>query len=178
MTMPASTVDGSRERVTVGRVAGVFGTRGWLRVVSYTRPPDNLLQYTPWWLHTAAGWQAWQVVAARRHHGGLIVHLAGIDDRAQAAALIRCDIAIERAQLLPAAPGEYYWVDLVGLTVRNRAGLDLGRVRGLFETAAHDVLRVVDSDGRERLIPFVQGVYVDTVNLVARELWVDWHPDD
>ena len=51
-------------------------------------------------------------------------------------------------------------------------------MRGLLETAAHDVLRVVDSDGRERLDPLRAGVYVDTVNLAARELRVDWHPDD
>lgn len=178
MTMPASPVDDAQERVTVGRIAGVFGTRGWLRVISYTRPPDNLLQYTPWWLHTDVGWQTWRVAAARRHHGGLIVNLAGVDDREHAATLLRCDIAVARAQLPPPAPGEYYWVDLVGLTVRNRSGIDLGRVRGLFETAAHDVLRVVDADGRERLIPFVQGVHVDAVDLAGREVRVDWHPDD
>jgi 16S rRNA processing protein RimM len=164
--------------VVVGRVSGVFGTRGWVRVHSYTRPPENVLDYSPWSIRVDGGWQAFEVTAARHHHKGLIVALRDVADRDRAAALVHADIAVARTQFGDAGPAAYYWVDLIGLAVSNLAGLALGTVRGLYETAAHDVLRVVDDDGRERLIPFVRDVYVMTVDLDAGTLVVDWHADD
>ncbi|MEQ8495073.1 MAG: ribosome maturation factor RimM, partial [Gammaproteobacteria bacterium] len=100
--------------------------------------------------------------------------------RDAAGALVRADIGIRRQQLPPAAPDEYYWVDLIGLTVVNREGARLGEVRGLLETGAHDVLRVVDTSaaGLERLIPFVREVYVLDIDLAGRIMRVDWHVDD
>lgn len=167
-----------QEPVTVGRVSGVFGTRGWLRVESYTRPLDQLADYQPWLLRLDTGWTAYRILEARQHHGGLIVSLDGIATRDSAALLVRRDIAVDRALFPEPAPGEFYWVDLVGLEVRNVAGIVLGRVRGMLETAAHDVVRVIDADGRERLIPFVRGIFIVEVDLAAGHLLVDWHPDD
>jgi 16S rRNA processing protein RimM len=166
------------EPVTVGRVSGVFGTRGWLRVESYTRPLGQLGCYRPWLLRLDAGWTPFQVLESRQHHGGLIVSLDGVTARDSAAQLVRRDIAVDRTLFPDPAPGEFYWVDLIGLEVRNVAGIVLGRVRGMLETAAHDVVRVVGADGRERLIPFVRGVFIVEVDIEAGLLVVDWHPDD
>lgn len=166
------------EPIVVGRIAGVFGTRGWVRVQSYTRPIENLLEYSPWLLHTDGIWREYEVTAARQHHGGLIVELRGIADRDLAAALVHADIAVQRQQLGEAGADAYFWVDLIGLAVYNTEGVPLGEVKGLLETAAHDVLRIVDGDGRERLVPFVRGVFVLEVDLAAGRIVVDWHPDD
>ncbi len=164
------------EHITVGRVSGLFGTRGWVRVESWTRPRENLLDYSPWWLACDGSWQAFEPLEYRRHHGGLIARLSGIADRDQAATLVRSRIAIEREQLGSAPPGEYYWVDLIGLEVVNREGQRLGTVEGLLETGAHDVLRI--GGERERLVPFVSGVHVLEVDLAGRRIVVDWHEDD
>ncbi|MEX2480786.1 MAG: ribosome maturation factor RimM [Gammaproteobacteria bacterium] len=166
------------EPVVVGRVSGVFGTRGWLRIESYTRPYDNLANYQPWLLRLDSGWTPHRLLEARRHHGGLIAVIEGVTERDGAGALMRCDIGVSRALFAVPEPDEFYWADLLGLTVRNRDGIDLGRVRGMLETAAHDVVRVQRDDGGERLIPFVRDVYVLEVDLEGGVLLVDWHPDD
>ena len=179
---PPLSFDAGRAPVTltdfilVGRINGLFGTRGWVKVFSHTRPRDNLLNYSPWYLLTDGEWRAYAVSEARHHHGGVIAHLAGMDDRDQAASLVRRDVAITRAQLGPAAGGDYYWADLVGLMVINREGEELGKVTALMETGAHDVMRV--EGAREYLIPYVRDVYVLSIDVSAGEMRVDWHSVD
>ena len=162
--------------IVVGRVSGVFGTRGWLKVHSYTRPRENLLGYNPWSLLNDGQWLEFELAEGRRHHGGLIVLLKGFTQREQAATMVRCDIAVPKSELPVAPAGEYYWADLIGLRVVNTSGDALGKVTGLIETNAHDVLRV--SAERERLIPFVSAVYVLEVDLDGGLIHVDWHKDD
>jgi 16S rRNA processing protein RimM len=105
----------------------------------------------------------------------VIAHLAGCENRDQAQALMGCEIAIRRDQLPDAAPGEYYWRDLQGLTVVTIEGELLGTVDHLIETGANDVL-VVKGD-RERLIPFVLNQVIVNVDLDKQELRVDWDKD-
>jgi 16S rRNA processing protein RimM len=71
---------------------------------------------------------------------------------------------------------EYYWADLIGLEVVNAAGEQLGKVAGLIETGASDVLRVVADDGSERLLPFVAAVVV-VVEKEAGLIRVEWGSD-
>jgi 16S rRNA processing protein RimM len=162
--------------IHVGRINGLFGTRGWVKVFSHTRPRENLLTYNPWFLRKDGEWQPFQVMEARQHHGGVIARLAGVDDRDQAGALVRRDVAITREQLAPAPADGYYWADLIGLRVVNLDGEELGRVSSLMETGAHDVLRI--EGAREYLVPFVRNVYVLSVDLGAGQMQVDWHTDD
>jgi len=164
------------ERIVVGRISGVFGTRGWVKIHSYTRPRDNILNYRRWDIATASGWQPHVVADIRRQGNGIIVSLKDIPERDAAVAYVNRDIAIERDLLPPNEPGEYYWYDLVGLSVCNRQGVEFGRVVQLLDTGANDVL-VVEGE-RKRLIPYVPGVYVDEVNLDDRRISVDWHVDD
>ncbi len=121
-------------------------------------------------------WRDFALDDGRRHHGGLIVSFTGVDQRDAAAALLGADIAVQRAQLRPAQRGEYYWADLLGLQVVNRDGVVLGRVSGLLETPAHDVVQVTGE--RERLIPFVRDIYILDVDLEGELMRVDWHVDD
>ena len=164
------------EPVVVGRINGVFGTRGWVKVISYTRPRDNLMAYRPWFLRQDSRWREYPIKAVRRHHGGLIAELEGIADRDLGAALVGSEIGVNRAQFGATDEGEYFWSDLIGLKVVNADGETLGTVAGLLETPAHDVLRVRGE--RERLIPFVRDVYVTEVAVGAGEIRVDWHADD
>ena len=162
--------------VILGQVAGVFGVKGWVKIRSDTEPRDNILHYSPWYLHQHDNWASRRVVASQRQSKGLIVQFEGITDRDSAATLVGCDIGVLRAQLPPAAEGEYYWADLIGLRVRNRHGEDLGRVIRLLETGANDVLVVQDGD-QEHLIPYVTGYYVLRVDPAAGYIDVDWERD-
>src|SRR5699024_8188144 len=151
-----------------------FGVRGWVRVYSYTRPVDGLIRYERWFLDHFAqegchdAWRPLRVVAAKRHGKALVAQLAVPDgrvlaDRDIAAGLLGADVAVARSDMPVLPPGEYYWHDLIGLEVANRAAESLGQVTGMMETGANDVL-VVKGE-RERLIPFVPGVIVDHVDL-------------
>lgn len=160
----------------VGKVTGVYGVRGWVRVFSDTAPRERILEYSDWRLNLQGQWRPLEVVEARAHGKGVVVRFAGFDDRDQARALLGAEIAIAREQLPPPAPGEYYWADLEGLQVVTVEGQPLGRVDHLFETGANDVLVVKDQE-RERLIPFVLEQVVRRVDLPAGVLEVDWDPD-
>ncbi|HEX7045687.1 MAG TPA: ribosome maturation factor RimM [Burkholderiales bacterium] len=162
-------------RITVGRVVGLFGVRGWVKVYSYTRPREAILQYDPWYLCLAGEWRERALAEGRMQGEGVIARLAGYEDRDTAAALVGADIAILAAQLPPTGEREYYWADLEGLRVVNLAGDELGIVSHLFETGANDVL-VVRGE-RERLIPFADSV-VREVDLEAGVLRVDWDAQD
>lgn len=157
--------------LVLGRIAGVYGVRGWVRIYSDTEPRENILTYTPWFVAGVAR----QVAEGRVHGKGLVARLAGCDDRDQAAALVGQEIAIRRDQLPPPQPDEFYWADLEGLAVRNLADQDLGTVDHLFATGANDVL--VLRGERERLLPFVWGQVIHTVDFEARLIRVDWDAD-
>ena len=163
------------ERVNVGRVSGIYGVRGWLRVRSDCEPPEGILAYSPWQLATGEGWRSFDVEAGRPHGAGLVAKLASVDDRDRARALVGADIAVRREQLPTLTQDEYYWNDLVGLDVVTRDGGALGRVTGLMQTGANDVL-VVTGD-RERLVPFIDGQVILRVDLGAGRIEVDWDPE-
>ncbi len=159
----------------MGRIAAPYGVRGWLRVTPYTEVVDNLLTYTPWYLGQQGGWSEVRPLEGKPHGKGLVVRLEGCADRDAAAALTGADIAVYRSQLPKPQDDEYYWSDLIGLRVVTDNGMVLGVVDHLIETGANDVL-VIHGD-RERLVPFVQGEVISSIDLDKGEIRVDWDPD-
>lgn len=166
---------GEANRIVVGRVGGVFGTRGWIKIFSYTRPRENIFDFTTWELGSGESWKTFQLLDSRRQGKGLIAALSETRDRDGAAALVDCHISIARAQLPEIDDGEFYWSDLVGLEVINHDNKSLGRVVRLLETGANDVL-VVEGEF-QHLIPYVRNHYVLEVDLAGGRLCVDWHDD-
>ena len=171
---------GQAEPVLVGRILGAWGLKGGVQVYAYTDPPEAIFDYQPWLIqgfsHSDSPFMHGQRVGRR-----LVAQLRGIDSAEQAAALADLDIHIPRHSLPPAAPGEYYWHDLIGLSVENAEGRVLGTVRGLLATGAHDVLQIepaptltMHGSGAEILIPFVIGHHVKSVALDAGRIYVDW----
>lgn len=172
------------ERIVLGRISGVFGVRGWLKVWSFTDPVDAILDYRTWWLRLPHGWQKHEVDAGQRQGKGLVVHLAGCDDREEAARFLRAEIAVPAAELPCLPEGEYYWYQLEGLRVLavqdKEAAVLLGEVDHLIETGANDVIVVRPCEGsideRQRLVPWVRDEVVLGVDLERKELRVDWDP--
>jgi 16S rRNA processing protein RimM len=167
--------DSPRDTVVVGTVSGLFGVQGYVKLYSYTDPPEGIFAYRPWLIVRGARRQRVELEDGRRHGKGLIAKLEGCDDRDAAALLVGAQIEIDKSQLADLAPGEYYWADLIGLRVLGADGSELGVVERLLETGANDVL-VVKGE-RERLIPFLPGRVVSAVDLERGELKVDWDPD-
>lgn len=171
-------------RLTLGRVAGVYGVKGWVKIRSETRPIENLLDYSPFWLAKGTGFEA-KWVESKSHGDGLIARITGpdgkvIEDRDVAAGLIGSEIQVERGQLPPPEDGQYYWFDLVGLEVQNVEGVKLGKVETLVSNGAQDVLVVQDGETerpKERLIPFVLGPIIQSVSLEQGLIVADWQQD-
>ncbi|MTW21435.1 ribosome maturation factor RimM [Allochromatium palmeri] len=160
-------------RIVIGRVSGLYGVKGWIKIHSETDPREGILRYSPWLL--GADGVERRVFEGKSHGKGVIARLDGCEDRDQAAALIGQEIAIRRDQLPPPRPDEFYWIDLEGLAVVTQTGVELGQVSHLFATGANDVL-VVQGD-RERLIPFVWKDVVLDVDFDQRRIQVDWDPE-
>ncbi|MBZ4193824.1 MAG: ribosome maturation factor RimM [Candidatus Contendobacter sp.] len=161
--------------VVLGRVSGLFGLEGWVRIFSHTDPRVGIIRYQPVFLQQQGQWREVIIEAGRAHGEGVVLKFAGCDNRDQAIALMQTHIAVRRAQLPPLNPGEYYWTDLHGLRVITLNGVDLGAVASLFATGANDVM-VVRGE-RERLLPFVRGQVVVEINLEQGLVRVDWDPD-
>lgn len=179
------------DAVEVGRILGAWGVKGGIRVKPFAADPQALFSSKRWYLQPPESVlpqgnrvarplpALLRVVQAREHGDGVVATVHDIDDRDAAQALAGARVFVPRASFPTPDEGEFYWVDLIGLAVANRAGVELGNVSGLIETGPHCVLRVQaqGTEARERLIPFV-AAYVDAVDLPGRRITVDWDPED
>jgi 16S rRNA processing protein RimM len=163
------------QHVIVGEVAGAFGVSGWLKIFSYTDPPNNILHYSPWLLTGLDGPKEFKVISGRAHAKSVVAHLEGVDDRDKALSLKSSKITVPRDRFPPLESGQYYWADLVGLQVTNLEGAQLGTIAEMLTTGANDV--IVAKAERERLIPFVIGQFVKEIKLDEGLMLVDWDVD-
>ena len=171
--------------LVAGKITGVFGVKGWVKIHSYTEPQENFLQFGEWRLKRRGVLEPIEFDAGKRHGKGLVAHIAGVDDRTQAESYRGLEVAVASAELPTLEQGEYYWHQLQGLRVWCVAGNDrklLGEVDYLIDTGANDVLVVracADSiDERERLIPYLPGDVVTRVDLDEGVIEVDWYLDE
>lgn len=167
-------------RVGLGRVAGTYGIRGWLRIESWTRPVANLLEYPLWYLDSPRAGTA-RLLEGRAHGRGLVARVAldggePLQDCERAAELIGARIEVPRSMLPQLPEGSYYWSDLVGLRVVGLEGVALGQVESVMENGVQDVMVVMDS-GNRRLIPFVLGPIVAAVDIAGGVVTVNWAAD-
>lgn len=183
------------DAIEVGRIQEAFGIKGWVRIHPHSADTDALFAASEWHLQPpepkfARGFSAFtgtvtvKVGEIKTHADGIVARLEGVDDRNGAEALKGVRIHVPRS-VFPATPeGEYYWVDLIGLRVVNREGVEMGIVRDLMPTGPNSVLVLefteITAEGKEqlseRLIPFV-ATYVDKVDQAARLITVDWGVD-
>ncbi len=164
------------ELISIGEISGVFGIKGWVKVFSLTDPRENVLKYSPWVLKKGSEVKEVKLLNGKRQGKSVVACLEGVSDRDAAASYSGWEILINKSQLPEAEEGEYYWADLVGLSVETESGLSLGKVDYLIETGANDVLVVKDAE-QERLIPFIQGPTIKKIDLKDKLIIVDWDPD-
>lgn len=176
----------ANEKLIVGKISGVYGVKGWVKVYSDTDPREGIADYNPWYIkqggHGKGEWREIRLEQGRRQAKTVIAKLEGVDDRDAAMQLTGALIAITPDQLQALSENEFYWRDLIGLRVINREGIELGTVQRLMETGANDVLVVSDEQtaeqgGREHLVPWTPGQAVLEVDLEQGRILVDWDED-
>lgn len=178
------------DAVEVARVQGAWGIKGWIRIRPHSASPEALFSARCWYFATpergrkpdwGSSFLRAEVRQVRWHGESVVAWLQGLDDRTAAEQLKGARLLVERSLFPELEADEYYWVDLIGLRVVNREGLDLGEVVNLMSTGPQEVLVLQaespeEGEPLERLIPFVNA-YVDAVDLVGRRITVDWQPD-
>jgi 16S rRNA processing protein RimM len=177
------------DAIEVGRIVGAWGIKGAFKVQAHASDPQALFSSRRWFLQLQSGPRRsvppLLCITQVREQASMVVATAQeVDGRDAAEALTGAAVFVSRASFPSAGDGEYYWVDLVGLSVINREGDVLGNVTGLIDTGVHSVLRVrrtdatadAAADAAERLIPFV-AAYIDSVELAAGQIRVDWGLD-
>lgn len=157
--------------IELGVVGAPFGVRGWVKLRSYTDPPERLLDHRQFQLTLGGALRAYAVEADGRSGGQLTVKLEGIEDRDAAQALRGAVIGIPRSELPPRGDRDFYRADLIGCDVLNLAGVRLGAVTHFIEIPAH-ALMVVRGE-REYWVPAVPQ-HLRRVDLKARRVVVDW----
>ncbi len=164
-----------QNKVIVGKFAAPLGVRGWIKLQSFTHPTENLLDYPDWYVQHQGQWQLLEITARKTHGNFLAVKIKGIDDRDEVHRFTNDLIGIEREQLPPPTSGEFYWHDLIGLTVENLDGEVLGKVTDVLSAGSNDVLQV-ETPTKKRLIPYTQHA-IHKVEIKAGKLIVDWDAD-
>jgi 16S rRNA processing protein RimM len=154
----------------MGRVAGAYGVRGWLKVAPGGGVLDTLAGAAEWWI----GARPYAVAEAKVHGATVVARLEGLANREQALALKGQEVCVRREALPPPGEGHYYLDDLVGLEVVNEQGERLGVVKRIFSNGAQDVMEVTGE--RTHLMPWVPSVVKD-VDLTARRIVVEWGAD-
>jgi 16S rRNA processing protein RimM len=173
---PASEL--SSDKVCLGRIGAPYGIKGWVKMISFTQPRENLLSYR---VFDAGSGRLLEMDAGKQHGKGLIGHFVGYDTPEAARELAGVELKVTVDELPKLNAGDYYWHQLTGLEVVNRSGVLLGRIHSLLETGANDVLVVEATDDsiddRQRLLPWLPEQVVLNVDLVAGQMLVDWEPD-
>ncbi len=182
------------DAIELGRFLDAWGVKGWVHIQPHSADTRALFESSDWFLlppeaRFGRGFSAFsgpvrvRVADIKVHSDGIVARLEGVEDRSGAEALKGVRIHVPRSAFPVAAPGEYYWVDLIGLQVVNREGVSLGVVRDLMPTGPTSVLvmeypETVDGVEKtmERLVPFV-AAYIDDVDLAERRITADWQPD-
>ena len=182
------------DAIEVGVIGEAWGIKGWFKVKAFSSDPQALFSSRQWHLkppeqsgpavgpaRSSGSVPALLRISATKEHGDTVVAQAhDVTDRAAAEQLRGARVFVPRASFPTAGTDEYYWVDLVGLSVFNREGVCLGTVAGLIDTGPHSVLRVAPEgtvdEASQRLIPFV-AAFVDAVSLADRRIDVDWGLD-
>lgn len=175
------------DAVELARVDDAWGVRGWFKVQPHGAGADALLAARQWFLLPPEkgpkpffdGVRALALRQARVHGSGVVASAHGVEDRDAAQALRGARVFVARSQFPALTEGEYYWVDLIGLSVFNRQGELLGVVSDLLAAGPQSTLVLGYEQGgkrRERMIPFV-AAYIDAVDLSAGRIGVDWQSD-
>lgn len=167
--------------VLVGYVTGAYGIKGWVRIKPYSADADALLHAKTWWLDKPALRDV-DTMQVKTHGDDVVAQLMGVADRNAAEALKGATVQIRRSHFPALSNDEFYWIDLIGLTVENLQGQSVGVVKDLMDNGAHPILIVAapqEPDGekaQEFLIPFVDQ-FVKTVDQAAKKITVDWGLD-
>ena len=174
--VPDKPLNKSNRLVHLGKILSAHELKGWVKIKSDTSPPENLANFQQILIGNKDIWEKIELQDSRVQGKYITLKLKGCDDRNSAEKLMGKNISVYRSQLPELkAEEEFYWADLVGLSVENLLGVKLGLVDHLIETGSNDVLVVIGN--KEHLVPFIWDDVVREVRFEENKIMVDWDPE-
>lgn len=161
--------------VVVGRFGRPHGIKGFITIISFTDPRDNILDYTGWHARINHQWQPLKILHHETTNKSILVQVDGYQERNKVGELTNIDLAVKREQLPTLEEGEYYWHQLEGMQVITKQGTVLGIVKEIMPTGANDVLVVVGE--KRHLIPYLLDNSIIHIDDNQRIITVDWDVD-
>ena len=162
------------KKIFLGKISGVHGIKGWLKIQSFSSPPENILNYSEWIINNQGEEDFYSIEKGRKQNNKIVVKLEKIDDRNTAESLINSKIQILRSDLPKLPNDNYYWSDLVGLSVLNSEEKVIGKIESLIETGANDVMVINTAKDERVLVPFVMHEIIKEVNIELNYIKIEW----
>ena len=159
------------EMICVGVLGGAFGVNGEVRLKSYTADPEAIADYAP--LTSEDGSLSFDLQITRPLKGGFAARLSDVRTKEEADALKGLQLFAPRDRLPDLPDDEYYYTDLIGLTVLDTGGAEIGKVKAVLNHGASDLLElIVPGVSSTVLLPFTRAV-VPTVDLASGRIIAD-----
>ena len=141
-----------RDMVLVGVIVGAHGIKGEVKLKSFASEPLNIGRYGP--LQSASG-QSFEIIKLKAAKDDFIAGLKSVNDRNEAETLKGVELFVNREKLPKLKVHETYAHDLMGLDVVTENGSKLGKLVGMPNYGAGDLLEVaVEGNSDTVLIPF------------------------
>lgn len=157
--------------IAIGRISGAHGVKGQIRLHSYSGNIDTLqAMHDVQLMLPDRSIAQFELLKAVNHSGKVLLSLAGINSANDVDRLIGAELMVMQDQLPELADDEFYWQDLIGLTVVTDTGFCLGRISKIMETGANDVY-LVEGKEKEYLIPAISEV-VKNIDLCKKVMTI------
>jgi len=166
-----------QRKVVIGRVTSPHGVRGWLKILSFTDPIENIFSYKSIFLEKGNEYLPYEIEDYSTSGKIVRIKLKGVDNRDQSEAISKCEILINREELPEISSDSYYWTDLIGFEVKTEANESLGLLDSFFETGSNDVMVVVGESNSRKLIPFINIDVVKNVDIKSKVIIVNWNEE-
>ena len=160
------------EFILVASVGKPVGLKGWAKVNSFTRPPENLFNFKNFYLDKKGKKEILKIDQFSKSGKNYILKVESLNSIEEIEILKNKEIFIKAEDLPKLDEDKFYWKDLIGKEVEHLDGTHIGKVTEILETGSDDVL-VIEKDNKKELIPFNFGEVIKEVsdNLII----VDWY---
>ena len=155
------------ESFQVGVIASTHGLAGEVNVFPTTQDPDRFKKLKKVTLHTQKGEEILlDVVSARFFKKFVIVKFKQFNNINEVEKFRGCELTIDRKDAIKLEKGEYYCADLIGLTIVDEEGAELGTLTEILQTGANDVYEMALKDSKEK-------IYIPAIKDCVKEIDID-----
>ena len=143
-----------KNRVTIGKVGAPHGIHGEMRII----PLTDFVERFETMKEVMVGTEMLHIESCKYHKQYVLMKFKEDPVREAAMSLTGKLLTVDRSEAAPLQEGEYYTFDIIGLTVYDMAGKELGKVENVLRTGSNDVYQTRRVDGGELLIPALKAV--------------------